>query len=421
MNMVAVFDEVISRKPAASEWLAWACLMRQTLCFGKAEDDLADSRLEKLAGLRRDRARAAVRDVVGMGLFEIAGKGKYGTVYRIPARFLDDSGHIGFNTNMGASETDAYGTYDDQTITTPDGAETTAPEHSGAYQGLVEVNRMLVEANQVLVNTNQDLVKTNQLLVNSLPKFGEGLTNSWSNAHQELVTDINKPKHTKTITNLTPDSGEGDEDAQERWPEHWGQAGKGGDGFQAWGEYAAMAAPQANKPATAATGLACHTVPTPAVDTAASAQAGGMAADALQYPPSLSAEERAEAPKKLDGLHPQIAQEVLDALAWMMANSKVKKSNIGLLCWMVREARNGTFDRTPALEWRKGQQQAQAKQETIGVTELNLLANEIRALQAIQKAGGVENPTLAAQVEGMKASYFQKLEAYKEAQVGNTL
>jgi hypothetical protein len=41
MNMVAVFDEIITRKPAASGWLAWACLMRQTLCFGKAEDDLS--------------------------------------------------------------------------------------------------------------------------------------------------------------------------------------------------------------------------------------------------------------------------------------------------------------------------------------------------------------------------------------------
>jgi hypothetical protein len=114
MNMVAVFDEIISRKLTASEWLVWACLMRQTLCFGKAEDDLSDSRLEQLSGLRRDRARTAIREIVNLGLFDIGGQGKYGTVYSIPARFLDYSGYIGFSANVGGSETDAYATVEEE-------------------------------------------------------------------------------------------------------------------------------------------------------------------------------------------------------------------------------------------------------------------------------------------------------------------
>jgi hypothetical protein len=396
MNMVAVFDEIISHKPAASEWLAWASLMRQTLCFGKAEDDLSDSRLEKLTGLRRDRARAAVNGVTGKGLFETVGKGKYGTVYRIPERFLGDDGYIGFNTtnlgaSMGASETDAYADI------TADEAETTAPEHGEAYQVLVNANRMLVEANQVLVNTNQELVETNRNLVNALPTLGEQLTKTRSNDYQELVTDINKPKHNKTTTTLNPDV----EEAPERWPEHWGQAGQGVDDFQAWEKYAAMPAPI----------TACQsdhaTLATPA------SQTNGFNTEALQYPEALTAAELAKAPGKLDGLHPTIAQEVLDALAWKMANGSVK-TPIGLLVYMANKAREGEFDRTPALEWRKGKQAIQAKQDGITLVELNNLGLEIKQAQRLHKASG--QAVFFEQAEAMKATYFQKLEVYKAAQ-----
>jgi hypothetical protein len=394
MNMVAVFDEIISRKPAASEWLAWAGLMRQTLCFGKTEDDLADSRLEKLTGLRRDRSRAAVRDVVGMGLFEIAGKGKYGMVYRIPSRFLGDDGYIGFNTNigasMGASETDAYAEIP------ADEAETNTPEHGEAYQELVNANRNLVNANQalvesnrVLVNTNQALVETNRNLVNALPSYGEQLTKTRLNANQELVTDINKPKHNITLTTLNPDIGEEAEESPERWSKHWGQAEQGVDDFQVWGKYAALAAP--------------------------ASQTNGFNPEALQYPTGLSAAELAKAPGKLDGLHPTIAQDVLDTLAWKMANGSVK-TPIGLLVYMANKAREGSFDRTPALEWRKGKQSAQAaKQDGITLVELNNLAIEIKAAQRLHKESGQE--VFIEQAEAMKATYFQKLEAYKAAQV----
>lgn len=402
MNMVAVFDEIIRHKPAASEWLAWACLMRQTLCFGKAEDDLADSRLEKLTGLRRDRARAAVRTVVDMGLFDHAGKGKYGTLYRIPQRFLGDDGYIGFSSNIGAnigaSETDAYADI------SADEAETNTPEHGEAYQKLVETNRMLVDANQVLVNTNQKLVETNQVLVNALPSFGEQLTKTRLNAYQELVTDINKPKHTKTTTTLNLDS---EEPYPERWPEHWDRLVGGGNDFQAWEQYAAAANEQPAHTAVPESTL-------PAKRSIPASTASGITAEALQYPAALTADELADAPKKLDGLHPQIAQEVLDALAWKMANGEVKKSNIGLLVWLANSARTGAFDRTPALEWRKQQQEQQGKLAKVTVTELNNLANEIKALQAIYKAGGIDNSALLGQIEKMKTDYFEKVSNHEK-------
>ena len=404
MNMVAVFDEIIRLKPAASEWLAWACLMRQTFCFGKAEDDLADSRLEKLTGLRRDRARAAVRTVVDMGLFDHAGKGKYGTLYRIPQRFLGDDGYIGFSSNIGAnigaSETDAYADI------SADEAETNTPEHGEAYQKLVETNRMLVDANQVLVNTNQKLVDANQVLVNALPSFGEQLTKTRLNAYQELVTDINKPKHTKTTTTLNLDS---EEPYPERWPEHWDRLVGGGNDFQAWEQYAAAANEQPAHTAVPESTL-------PAKRSIPASTASGITAEALQYPAALTADELADAPKKLDGLHPQMAQEVLDALAWKMANGEVKKSNIGLLVWLANSARTGAFDRTPALEWRKQQQEQQGKLAKVSVTELNNLSNEIKALQAIYKAGGIDDPTSLEVINAKKATYFQQLEIYKLTQ-----
>ena len=49
----------------------------------------------------------------------------------------------------------------------------------------------------------------------------------------------------------------------------------------------------------------------------------------------------------------------------------------------------------------------------MAVTELNNLANEIKALQMIYKAGGIENPASLEVINAKKATYFQKLEAYK--------
>lgn len=217
--------------------------------------------------------------------------------------------------------------------------------------------------------------------VNALPSLGGQLTKIGLNGYQDLVTDSNKPKHNKTTTTLTNTP----EEIPEQWPEHWGQIRQGdGEGnSQVLENHAATPTP-----------------PQPIGTTGC-----GINADTLQYPETLTAEERQEAPKKLDGLHPQIAQEVLDALAWMMANGKVKKSNIGLLVWMANKAREGTFDCTPALEWRKRQQDAQIKQSRITTVELNNLATEIKEIQRLFKESG--QAMFLQQAEAMKVEYFQ--------------
>jgi hypothetical protein len=355
MSMVTMLQAVIDANLSKSNLTISLTLIMQLAGYGKLEDDLSDSRLEQLSGLRRDRARAAVRDVVGMGLFEIAGKGKYGTIYRIPKRFLCGSGYIGFNTHLGASETDAYAY--------PEEDQEPSVEHPAIellYQQLVETNRMLVEANQILVNTNRDLVETHRHLVSKSPIYGESPTEARLNVTPVLVTDINKPKH-----NLTP----------------------------------TPSFPNEERP------VAISSLPISKTDR--------INAEALQYPCALSAEERVNAPQKLDGLNPGLAQDVLDVLAWKMANETVK-SPIGLLVYMANTAREGTLDRTPAFEWRKTQQLAQAKENAIRAVELNNLAIEIKNIQRLHKESGEK--IFLKQAEVMKADYFQKLEIYKTTQ-----
>lgn len=228
----------------------------------------------------------------------------------------------------------------------------TATDLTATYQNLVNEHQQLLDSHQVLVSAHQNLVETNRILVNTLPSLGEQLTETRLNANQNWVTDINKPQQIKTTTPLNPDIG--------AMPEHW--------------------------------------------------------PDALQYPTGLSVAELAEAPKKLDGLHPAVAQDVLDALAWKMANGKVKKSNIGLLFWLSNEARNGTFDHTPALEWRKRQQAVQLAQTKMAAGELRELDRQIQTLQSFQKLepeGSGQWVLYGRQIETKKTDYYQKLEVLK--------
>lgn len=344
MNIVAAFKAAIDARLTQSQLTAWLVLMMQTACYGKAEDDLADSRLEKLSGLRRDRARTAVQGVVDAGLFEVVGKGKYGTIYRIPESFRQ-KGKVRFAPITNRDEQSA--TFQ----TPPSNTDTDLPTLLDTYLLLTEIH---------------------QLLASSLPDQGEQLANSGLDDTRKLVTNINKPIHNKTTTTLTNNG-----DAEEQL----------------------AATPTTNQLPVAAS---CAIDPI-----------------ALQYPETLNAEERAQAPLKLDGLHPDIAQEVLDALAWKMANGEVKKSNIGLLHWLASQARDGNFDRTPALEWRKHRQETQRKQANIAMTELNNLANEIRQLQWLVKMGGETDQRTIAKIEQMKTCYWMKLESFTVAQQGN--
>jgi hypothetical protein len=95
------------------------------------------------------------------------------------------------------------------------------------------------------------------------------------------------------------------------------------------------------------------------------------------------------------------------------------KSNIGLLHWLASQAREGNFDRTPALEWRKHRQETQRKQANIAMTELNNLANEIRQLQWLVKMGGETDQMAVEKIEQMKAYYWAKLKSLTVAQQEN--
>lgn len=392
-----------------SQQTAFLALLLQTAGYGKVEDDLADSRLEKLSGLRRDRARAAVAALEGSQLVTVAGKGRYGTVYRIPERFLAD-GESGSNrAAFPALKDNMAGEGMVCTATVQDNSEagelleTRYQQLLAAHQTLLETNQHLVDSNRQLVSTNQNLVDAYQQLVNGLPKnggrlpkSGEALTESWVETPRISVTDTIKPRQDKTATIPNPAS---EETSPERWTAHWDLVGHGDDDFQVWEQYAA------------ATARCQHPTPASAGEQPAPTnQASGITAEALQYPAALTAEELTEAPKKLDGLHPQMAQEVLDALAWKMANGEVKKSNIGLLVWLAKTARMGTFDRTPALEWRKRQAQEDSHNCTLLKTELSNLNNEVKTLQGLQKAlpeGSDAWDSFTAQIGAKKAEWYR--------------
>ena len=66
--------------------------------------------------------------------------------------------------------------------------------------------------------------------------------------------------------------------------------------------------------------------------------------NALDYPASLTPDERRQAPQKLDGLSPQAAQQVLAVWVLKIERGEVRKSRIGLLIALVNAQRNGTLN-----------------------------------------------------------------------------
>ena len=69
-----------------------------------------------------------------------------------------------------------------------------------------------------------------------------------------------------------------------------------------------------------------------------------VTASGLQYPPQLSGTERAKAPRQLDGLTPQAAQQVLDVWACKIRNGEVRQSRMGLLVALVKAQRRNQLD-----------------------------------------------------------------------------
>jgi phage replication O-like protein O len=116
---------------------------------------------------------------------------------------------------------------------------------------------------------------------------------------------------------------------------------------------------------------------------------------ALEYPASLSPEERRVVATHLDGLSPQGAQDVLDVLAAMDARGEVRKSRIGLLFALVKAQRQGVLDVSPAVQWRQQRErQRAAPVQQAGLERAGELA-WVRQLAALQ---GLPLATVAAQL-----------------------
>jgi hypothetical protein len=118
-------------------------------------------------------------------------------------------------------------------------------------------------------------------------------------------------------------------------------------------------------------------------------------AQALEYPDTLSPEERRVAATHLDGLSPQSAQEVLDVLAAMDARSEVRKSRIGLLIALVKAQRQGVLDVSPAVQWRQQRERQRAAPVQQAVLER---AGELAWLRQLAALQGLPLETVAAQL-----------------------
>lgn len=121
-------------------------------------------------------------------------------------------------------------------------------------------------------------------------------------------------------------------------------------------------------------------------------------AQVLEYPTSLSPEERRVAATHLDGLSPQSAQDVLDVLAAMDARGEVRKSRIGLLLALTKAQRQGVLDVSPAVQWR----QQRERQRAAPVQQAGLeRAGELAWLRQLAALQGLPLETVAAQL-GMR-------------------
>jgi phage replication O-like protein O len=82
-------DASIEADLTKNENKVFIMLLKQTLGYGKSQDNLTDNRLVGLTGLRLDRLRTAINGVVKKGLFEIEPSRHYQYHYQIAQKFLD--------------------------------------------------------------------------------------------------------------------------------------------------------------------------------------------------------------------------------------------------------------------------------------------------------------------------------------------
>jgi hypothetical protein len=129
---------------------------------------------------------------------------------------------------------------------------------------------------------------------------------------------------------------------------------------------------------------------------------------ALEFPASLPEVEHASARKILCGLEGDSAQLLLDTLAAKLhAGEKIEK-RLGLLRWMVGQLGKGELDTSAGQAWRARQQAAKLEEEGATPQGLNALADDIRALQQLQRThaeGSTGWQAFAGQIEGKKLAW----------------
>ena len=289
-QLVAILDAALAADLGKRQWAAFAAVLRQTLGYRKAADDISPRRLEQLTGIQRNHIWQAKNELVAMGLLTRS-EGHYGEV-------------LGFPAMLGQR----------QPVPLP------APD-----------------------------------LGADLSQFGRDPV----------------PKQDTTLCNLTHSNHDNDNHSRCGFPTPDSQTLQ-----PTAGTAAAVADP------------ASPTPPLP-VGTAL------LDAQALEYPDTLSPEERWVAAAHLDGLSPQGAQEVLEVLAAMDARSEVRKSRIGLLIALVKAQRQGVLDVSPAVQWRQQRERQRAAPVQQAVLER---AGELAWLRQLAALQGLPLETVAAQL-----------------------
>jgi hypothetical protein len=105
----------------------------------------------------------------------------------------------------------------------------------------------------------------------------------------------------------------------------------------------------------------------------------------LVYPDGLTAAERVEAEKLLEGLFTDLAQHVLDELAGRLEAKSIRTAPLSYLRGLVSRARQGTF--TPEIALRIAEQRRRRRQ-----TEAALRHDEVCRKEAVQQAASLTSP-----------------------------
>lgn len=138
--------------------------------------------------------------------------------------------------------------------------------------------------------------------------------------------------------------------------------------------------------------------------------AGLVGVATLEFPASLPEVEHATARKILCGLEDGSAQLLLDTLAAKLHVGEKVANRLGLLRWMVGQLGKGELDITAGQAWRAKQQAAKLAAAGATPQNLNMLADDIRALQRLQEItteGSVEWLALAGQIDGKKQEWYK--------------